>query len=152
MIFEKALAFVLSLEGGKADDPADSGGRTNRGVTQRRYDEFRAARGLAPRDVWEIAADEVRAIYIEIWGHAGCDRIPGKLAIAHFQFTVNNPTVADRALTTVQWADVPEDCQVFAYLTLQRDFYRRLARKRPKDIRFLAGWLDRVERTLRVVK
>ncbi len=152
MIFERALALVLSLEGGKVDDPADSGGRTNRGITQARYGEFRAKLGMEKRDVWEIEDDEIRAIYQESWTSFGCDRIPGRLAVAHFQFAVNSPAAAERTLTAVQWAEAPEDCQVFTYLTLQRDFYRRLARQRPKDLRFLAGWLNRVERTLQAVK
>jgi len=39
--FETALPFVLRWEGGFVDHPADPGGRTNRGVTQRTYDAWR---------------------------------------------------------------------------------------------------------------
>lgn len=39
--FEPALAFVLRWEGGFVDNPADPGGRTNKGITQKVYDAWR---------------------------------------------------------------------------------------------------------------
>ena len=41
MMFERALTFVLRWEGGYVDHPADPGGATNYGVTQRTYDAWR---------------------------------------------------------------------------------------------------------------
>ncbi len=34
-IFEKALQFTLKWEGGYVDDPADPGGETNYGITEK---------------------------------------------------------------------------------------------------------------------
>jgi lysozyme family protein len=40
MRFEDCLARILKHEGGYVNDPLDSGGRTNLGVTQRVWEEF----------------------------------------------------------------------------------------------------------------
>ena len=37
--FESSLPFILRWEGGFVDHPADPGGRTNKGVTQKVYDQ-----------------------------------------------------------------------------------------------------------------
>jgi lysozyme family protein len=46
--FERALAAVLVHEGGYVNHPKDPGGATNKGVTQRVYDDYRLGRGLSP--------------------------------------------------------------------------------------------------------
>ena len=57
--------------------PRDPGGRTNRGVTQRTYDAWRAARGQPHADVYAIAETEVEAIYRgAYWDRAGCGALP----------------------------------------------------------------------------
>ena len=61
--FDKALDFVLRWEGGKADDPHDRGGRTNRGITQLTYNAYRKAKGLEIADVWDATLAETGDIY-----------------------------------------------------------------------------------------
>lgn len=61
--FAKALADVLVLEGGKVDHPKDPGGRTNKGVTQRVYNAYRARRLMVQKDVYLISDSEVAEIY-----------------------------------------------------------------------------------------
>jgi lysozyme family protein len=61
--FGSCLKFVLQYEGGKVDHPADPGGRTNQGVTQRTYDGWRTRQGLSRRDVYRMASEERDAIY-----------------------------------------------------------------------------------------
>ena len=58
-LFSKALDFVLASEGGLSDDPADPGGLTNFGISQRSYpnEDIRAmtrerAAFLYKRDYW----------------------------------------------------------------------------------------------------
>jgi hypothetical protein len=55
----ESLAKVLVHEGGDVNHPADPGGPTNQGVTQRVYDAYRKGRGLPVRSVKHIAAEEV---------------------------------------------------------------------------------------------
>ena len=49
--FDSALPFILHWEGGFVNDPADHGGRTMKGITQRVYTAYRAQRGLIDQDV-----------------------------------------------------------------------------------------------------
>ena len=53
--YDDALAFVLRWEGGFVNDPNDHGGRTNKGVTQRVYDAWRASQGQLAADVAKIS-------------------------------------------------------------------------------------------------
>ena len=61
--FEASLPFILRWEGGYVNHPNDPGGATNKGVTQRVYDDWRGKKGLARRTVKQIEDAEVHAIY-----------------------------------------------------------------------------------------
>ena len=61
--FVDALPFILQWEGGYVNHPADPGGATNKGVTQKVYDAWRGAKGLAARDVRQLEEAELQAIY-----------------------------------------------------------------------------------------
>lgn len=58
-----ALSRALVHEGGFANHPADPGGATMRGVTQRVYDAYRKRLGLPLRGVRLISETELQAIY-----------------------------------------------------------------------------------------
>lgn len=89
--FDRALPPVLVLEGGKVDHPKDPGGRTNKGITQRVYDAWRKLRKLSVRDVYLIAADEVRAIYkSQYWDVIRGDQLPEGLGFVVFDGAVNS--------------------------------------------------------------
>ena len=61
--FDVSLPFILRWEGGFIDHPADPGGATNKGVTQKVYDAWRARQGQPPRSVRLIEDAEMHAIY-----------------------------------------------------------------------------------------
>src|SRR3954447_24310963 len=89
-LFQKALQFVLHWEGGFVDDPDDLGGRTNKGITQRVYDVYRAKKGVPPQDVKNISDDETSDIYFEeYWLAAKCNHINPELGMALFDTAVN---------------------------------------------------------------
>jgi lysozyme family protein len=89
--FSKALARVLVYEGGKVDDPADPGGRTNQGVTQRTYDAWRRSQNLATRDVYTMANAERDAIYRHsYWDMVRGDALPVGVDLAVFDAAVNS--------------------------------------------------------------
>ena len=84
------LRITLKHEGGFSDHPADPGGATMRGITQRTYDSYRKRRGLPLRPVREIEEAELQDIYRGIWDSENCDSLPPALALNHFDATVNH--------------------------------------------------------------
>ena len=89
--YERAFGWVLQHEGGYVNLKADPGGATNKGITQKTYDAYRAGLGKPKQDVWNIADNEVEQIYREqyarpIW----FNRLPVGLDYALFDFAVNS--------------------------------------------------------------
>ena len=89
--YGKALARVLVYEGGKVDNPADPGGRTNQGVTQRTYNAWRRSQGLPQQDVYAMADAERDAIYKHsYWDVARGDDLPVGVDLVVFDAAVNS--------------------------------------------------------------
>ena len=159
--FEASLPFVLRWEGGFVDHPADPGGRTNKGVTQRVYDAWRAQQGSPARDVKLIEDREVHAIYEDnYWGPSGCNRLQQQLDLVEFDTAVNMGVKrAIRFLQEAVGSDVDGKfgsntaaaagrCDVgtaiAAYCDAREDYYHALAEKNPKLKVFLKGWMNRL--------
>jgi lysozyme family protein len=89
--FENCLPIILRFEGGKSNDPADPGGRTNKGITQRTYDAYRERKGLQHNDVYNILDEEVEDAYKhEYWDAVEGDSLPPGLDLVVFDFAVNS--------------------------------------------------------------
>jgi lysozyme family protein len=89
--FEIGLKHALKEEGGYVNHPADPGGATNKGVTQRVYDGYRRRKGLAPRSVRHIEYPEIRDIYLrQYWIAGGCDDLPSGVDVVHFDGCINS--------------------------------------------------------------
>ncbi len=163
--FPDAMVFVLRWEGGLVDDPADHGGRTMKGVTQRVYDAWRTSNGQSPQDVAQISSVELNTIYKnEYWLRAFCDRLRPRLDLVEFdtavmmgqrravlilqaavgagadgQFGPNTQTACDNC-------SVPD--AVTQYCARRESLIRGFAQQ-PNQARFLRGWLNRLN-SLRV--
>lgn len=159
--FESALVFVLSWEGGFVDDPSDPGGRTNHGITQKVYDQWRDKTGATRRDVKLIDDGEVRTIYeSEYWLGAGCNFLNQQLGTVQFDTAVNMGV--GRAIRFLQAA---VGCQVdgafgpatrsaaatcdpgaalAAYCDARRDYYARLVDANKELDKFMKGWMNRL--------
>lgn len=91
--FQRALAFVLSWEGGWADDPNDPGGATMQGITLATFTRWRHAQGMptpSKDDLRAIKRDEVEAIYYQwYWLASKAHELPWPLALAQFDTAVN---------------------------------------------------------------
>ncbi len=161
MSFEKALQFTLKAEGGYVNDPADSGGATNKGITQRTYNSFREEKPF--NAVKNITNEEVKTIYRnEYWNTSHCDNLPDELAIAVFDTAVNCGVSraikilqsrldikADGvfgAITKESVKNIP-DLKDFVskYLNERSAFYQRWVQINPGKAKFLGGLLRRVE-------
>lgn len=87
---DDCLRFVLRWEGGYVNHPADPGGATNKGVTQRTFDSWRLRAGKPRADVRTITDEEVHAIYaVDYWLAAKCDTLPAPLDLVTFDTAVN---------------------------------------------------------------
>jgi lysozyme family protein len=159
--FLSSLPFVLRWEGGFVDHPNDPGGRTNKGITQKVYDQYRLRRGEPAQDVKSIADREVNDIYESgYWMAAQCERLDLPLHLVQFDTAVNmGVTRAVRFLQQAVGCGVDGDfgpgtakavegCDqgtaVVRYCEIRESFYRRLAEKDPKLAVFLKGWLNRL--------
>lgn len=166
--FPAALSFVLRWEGGLVDDPDDPGGRTNCGVTQKVYEAWRGAAGLTARDVAQIDAQEVAAIYqSSYWLRARCDALRPRTDLVHFDTSCNMGV--NRAVRMLQAAAGCDVDGVFGALTegaigkcephalserycgAREAYYRRLVTMRPKLAKYLRGWLNRLNALRREV-
>jgi lysozyme family protein len=153
--FPASLKLVLQSEGGNDDDPADHGGRTSRGITQREYDAWRKEKGQPLLDVWKAPQSDIETIYHDEYWMPLCDSLP-----AGVDYIVFNNNVLDgpnRSLRLLQQAlGVAADGRagpitrqaikganaaalISRLSTVSRAFYVSL--HQPK---FTKGWLNRV--------
>ena len=166
--FNDALKLVLGAEGKFSDNPADPGGATMYGVTQRVYDNWRKSRGLTARSVRLIEQDEVEKIYDHLyWTPAHCADLPNKAAIVMFDAAVNcgvggatkllqealkvsaDGAFGPATLAAVKKAD--EVDLVDEFLDVRVEFYEDLCKKNPSEKVFLQGWKNRMEHLRKVL-
>lgn len=157
----QSLPFILRWEGGYVNHPADPGGATNKGVTQKVYDAWRARQGLAARDVRQLADAEMQAIYeAGYWLPPRCDVLPGGLDQVQFDTAVNMGVGrAVRFLQQAVGAGVDGDfgagtlkcvarCDtgtaLAAYCDAREAYYRGLVARNPKLAVFQKGWMNRL--------
>ncbi len=82
---------LKTIEGGKVDDPRDPGGRTNMGVTQRTYNQWRKSKGLPIRDVYQMALDEwVSIMKGSFWDTVRGDELPAGVDVILADASVNS--------------------------------------------------------------
>lgn len=165
----QALPFTLGVEGGFVDDPDDRGGRTNYGVTQEVYDEYRSLRRLPERDVALITVEEVRDLYHALyWVRAKSDLLPWPISHVHFDTSVHHGVdFAVRALQRTVGAEVDGDFGpntlgateaaieadaldgvldfVGRYLWSRFSLFVDLADRKASQRKFLRGWCNRLE-------
>ena len=129
MSFDVAIEFVFKREGGLVDDPADPGGLTNFGISQKAYPN---------EDIRNLTVERAKELYKrDYWLAAGCDRLVPPLDLVHLDTAVNMGV--GRARQFLAQTQDPED-----YLWLRLDWYRQIVRNRPASGKFLPGWILRM--------
>jgi lysozyme family protein len=79
--FEQALEFVFAHEGCFSDDPADSGGLTRWGISQKNHPDV---------DIRNLTQEQATKIYqSEYWDACKCGEMPPALAFVLFDMAVN---------------------------------------------------------------
>ena len=88
--FERCLAHVLASEGGWADDKADPGGATMKGITIGTYRAWKG-RAVTKAELRAISDAEVAAIYRQnYWNAVRGDDLPPGLDLVAFDGAVNS--------------------------------------------------------------
>lgn len=165
--FETALAHVLEMEGGYANDPFDPGGPTNKGITLAVYAKFKGVRisqGNRERLISElrrISDDDLRAIYHgKYWRPAKCSQLPAALALMHFDTAVNHGvTGAARILQEAVGVAIDGEIGPQTLAGTKRmsvlqilAIYARVREGKYRGMkhfwRFGRGWLNRLGKTL----
>ena len=158
--FTNALDVVLNEEGGFSNDPKDPGGMTNLGVTARNWAAY-TGKPATEAIMRALRRVDVQPFYkTEYWDKVAGDQLPIALALAAFDFGVNEgPKTAvgilqaaigvaadgqigpntlralQASITSVGLAGL-----ITRYCDGQRNHYREL----DGFLRFGKGWLNRV--------
>ena len=161
MRFEDCLARILKHEGGYVNDPLDSGGRTNLGVTQRVWEEF-VGHPVTEADMKALTPEKIAPMYkLKNWNPSYCEVLPKGLDYVVFDFAVNAGTgrsvktlqqaigcVADGVIGPKTMAAIndanPKDL-ITKFSDARADFYQGIVARKPDQARFIKGWLNRVE-------
>ncbi|HLW69392.1 MAG TPA: glycosyl hydrolase 108 family protein [Candidatus Binataceae bacterium] len=158
--FVAALEQVLGDEGGLVDDPADGGGETKYGISQRQYPEV---------DIAGLTRTAAAAIYYrDWWARYDYSALPAAIGSKLFNLAVNlGPEPAARCVqralracghevgedgvlgpaTRAAAAAVDGEALLAALRSEAAGVYREIAAGRSREAaereRFLAGWLRR---------
>src|SRR5690348_4017146 len=88
--FDTCLDFTLKAEGGYSDNPADSGGPTNMGITLATYRQWSDNPNLGALQVQDMSERTARAIYRSLyWNPLRADALPAGVDLSVFDMGVN---------------------------------------------------------------
>ncbi|MDQ3003485.1 MAG: hypothetical protein M3Y08_19780 [Fibrobacterota bacterium] len=162
--FNSAFHKLMVWEGGYSNDPADPGGPTQYGITQRALDAFRHQwpETDMPTQVKNLTKPLAATWYmVEYWAPLKLTQVNHQeLASAIFSFAVNQGAhtavkrlqrllgvktdgqIGPKTLEAINKTDGVKLCNQFCAETAR--FYRGLIAARPSLARFEHGWLNRV--------
>jgi lysozyme family protein len=154
--FDDCLSITLREEGGFVDDPQDSGGMTNLGVTRRVWEAW-THQPASEADMRALTSAAVAPLYrAQYWNAVVGDQLPSGIDLCVFDFAVNGGV--SRAARTLQaCVGAVQDGHIGpatlaavaghaglidAYQNAREAFYRGL----PTFAHFGNGWTARTER------
>lgn len=174
-IFSSCIQYVLDNEGGYTDDPNDSGGPTNFGITQDDLSRW-IARPASVDDIKQLSLKVAEQIYFKwYWSPLGLNFInnnaictcifdtgvnEGLVFAARFaQLSANNCGINPLLEVDGQIGDLSEkainNCDpsefVNNYASLVKKRYQNIVDGNPSQHVFLNGWLARANRLLTLV-
>lgn len=151
--------FILKWEGGFVNDPNDSGGATNKGVTLATFRRYKGE-GATVADLKAITDEDWTAIYKQMyWDKFKADEIKsqtvanlcvdwlwmsGTKAIKYVQRLVGATEDGIVGKQTLARLNAKGESLVLDIYNYRKDFYHRIVANRPSQKRFLRGWLNRL--------
>lgn len=151
--------FILKWEGGFVNDPNDSGGATNKGVTLATFRRYKGESATVD-DLKAITDEEWTNIYKTMyWDKFKADEIKsqtvanlcvdwfwmsGTKAIKYVQRLVGATEDGIVGKQTLARLNAKGDGLVLPIYNYRKDFYHRIVASRPNQKRFLRGWINRL--------
>jgi lysozyme family protein len=144
--FDICFKYLLIDEGGYTNDPSDSGGATNLGITIKDYRMY-IKKDATPDDVKTLTVAQAKSIYkSKYWDAIGCDALPAGVDNACFNYGVLAGIGRPKA-DLKKFASIKDPDQLIdAICDEMKHFLNDLATSRPKDEKFRKGWNNRVDR------
>lgn len=153
-IARAAITHVIHEEGGFVDDPADRGGKTRFGISQKSYPKL---------DIANLTLEQAEHIYFtDYWVSIRGDRLPHAVAFIVFDCAVNMGVgTASKLLQQAVSAEVDgiigsrtvaltcafSPAYVCRYFTDIREVaYCDIVEADPTQSRFISGWVQRAKR------
>lgn len=143
--FAVALAFTLPWEGDYSNDPADPGGATQHGVTQRTYTAWLMRQKLPVAPVKDMPPAHEAAIYEEdYWTPCG-HGLPAPLDLVAFDTAVNCGVARTQEWLANGWhptGDVKAAARNIC--DARENHYVGLIARRPVMAKYRNGWMRRL--------
>ena len=172
--FEQSFAYLFKDEGGFVNNPSDPGGATKYGITRLVLSRARSA-PVSDNDVKALTISEAKAIYKKYyWDPMSLDDIKdGRVACCIFNIdvVVGYGAAAKTAQRVCRMQDpefkvdgifgggtilaineIKPEKFITAFAKLAGMEFRVIADKNPKEKVFLAGWENRAQRLLTLLK
>ncbi len=154
--FERAVSFILAQEGGYVNDPSDSGGETNFGISKKSYPTL---------DIANLKQSDAIQIYrTDFWNICRCDEFPPRIAFALFDTAINmgiktsirmlqvaanaEPDGVPGPLT-IKACHMNSDAILTRFLAQRAVRYANLIKENEKNGKFLYGWMVRLIKVTR---
>lgn len=166
MKFEVAIKAILEAEGGYVNDPADSGGKTKFGISDAgdgKKDGKADIDGDGTGDVKveALTLEQAKTAYLKrYWHPLNCEPLKDDLLVLHlFDMAVNAGRVAAVLMlqqllgvradgrigpVTIAAANNFDGSLAERYIDARIERYKLIAKKYPKNKKFIKGWLKRV--------
>jgi lysozyme family protein len=135
--WNKAIDFVLLIEGGFVNDPADPGGATKYGISKKAYPDV---------DIVNLTIEEAKAIYErDYWDKCNCSNLSSGTDIAVFDTAVNMGVgvAKDFLKNSMTWQDI---------MLFRVDRYIEISRKNATLQKFFRGWVIRCSRLAKLIR